>query len=172
MTQQSTKQQMRQNLTQYTSTLHPSHLTNNQITHIQPIIIHSQANKQRIRSVIVTLCHAQSDSWNANLTKESTTSSKMDLSMSEDFESSLLNWEEVGQQQQRPESEGMGSGTTSGSQTPLDGGQKQQPLTTQAMKEGFSRLPSFPTSIGGYPVTSEPQQSNTDAHGLAMTAER
>jgi hypothetical protein len=84
---------------------------------------------------------------------------QMDLSMSEDFDSSLLEWEEDGRQQRQPDSEGMGSGSTP----------KQQTLTPQAMKEGFSRLPSFPTSIGGYSASNEPQQSNNDAHGLATT---
>lgn len=91
--------------------------------------------------------------------------------MSEEFDDSLLDWEEDGHHQQ-PESDGMGSGSTSGSQTPLSEGaeRRQQPLTTQALTESFSRLPSFPTSIGGYFASNEPQQSCTDAHGLGVAA--
>jgi len=59
----------------------------------------------------------------------------------------------------------MRSGSTSGSQTPIE---HNQSSTAQARRDGFSRLPSFPTSIGGYFAISEP--NGTDPSGQAAAA--
>lgn len=96
----------------------------------------------------------------------------MDLSLSTDFDSTLLNWDE--DETQQHESDGIASGSTSGSHS-LDGNGEngaKHAFGTQAMKEGFSRLPSFPTAIGGFSSTSDqPQDSNhTTSEQAAATA--
>lgn len=93
----------------------------------------------------------------------------MDLSLTTDFDSSLLNWGDDdgpgrADAQQQQESDTVATETPMGG----DGEQnKKQPSTTEAMKDGFSRLPSFPTSIGGFSATSGDQPAGEQSSNAA-----
>ena len=100
----------------------------------------------------------------------------MNPSLSEDFDSALFNWDEddgPSREVQQGEAEGMGSGSATDSQTPLGGDSEngmKQPFSSQSTKDGFSRLPSFPTSIGGISANNENNgQSNPGAAAAATS---
>jgi hypothetical protein len=93
----------------------------------------------------------------------------MDLSLPADFDSSLLTWGDDdgpgrADAQQQQESDTVATETPMGE----DGEQSlKQPSTTDAMKDGFSRLPSFPTSIGGFSATSGDQPAGGQSSNAA-----